>query len=112
MTHTGPLPVTEELARAAMVTAANVRLARRHDAAMAKGPPPAKHLTASMRVIRSHQHRPALTVQDAHEAVKDLALRLGNGTMTAEDQALDEKLRKATGVSVAELAQFAEDWPD
>jgi len=78
---------------------------------MAKAPPPAKHLTASMRVIRSHQHRPALTVQDAHEAVKDLALRLGGGTATDEDQALAEKLKKATGASVADLTHIAEDWP-
>jgi rRNA-processing protein FCF1 len=74
--------------------------------------PQALHLTASMRVLRAHQHRPALTVQDAHDAVKELALRLGSGTATREDQALEEKLRKATGVEIAELARHAEDWPD
>jgi rRNA-processing protein FCF1 len=65
-----------------------------------------------MRVLRSHQHRPALTVQDAQEAIKDLALRLSSGAVTLEDQALEEKLKKATGISVAELAHFAVDWPD
>ena len=65
-----------------------------------------------MRVLRAHQHRPALTVQDAHEAVKDLALRLGTDAATVEDQVLEEKLKKATGVSVSELARFAEHWPD
>jgi hypothetical protein len=64
-----------------------------------------------MRVVRAHQHRPALTVQDAQEAVKDLALRLAAGAPTLEDQAFEEKLNKATGVSVAELAHFAKDWP-
>jgi hypothetical protein len=67
------------------------------------------HLTASMRVIRAHQRRPALTVQDAHETVKELAPRLGTGAATLEDQALEEKLKKATGLSVAELARFAEE---
>jgi hypothetical protein len=74
--------------------------------------PKALHLTASMRVLRSHLHRPALVVEDAHQAVKQLALRLGTGESTADDLVLEEKLKKATGVSVAELARFAEDWPD
>lgn len=40
--------------------------------------------------------------RDAHEAVKALALRLGTGEATRDDQVLEEKLRKATGVSVAD----------
>ncbi len=44
--------------------------------------------------------------------MKELALRLGTGDATVDDLVLEEKLRKATGVGVAELAQFAEDWPD
>jgi hypothetical protein len=71
-----------------------------------------KHLTASMRVLRAHQHRPTLKVAEAPELVKELALRLGTGDATVDDLVLEEKLRKATGVGVAELAQFAEDWPD
>jgi hypothetical protein len=53
-----------------------------------------------MRVLRAHQRRPALTVQDAHDAVKALALWLGTGKATAEDLVLEEKLKKATGVDV------------
>lgn len=64
------------------------------------------YLTASMRVLRAHQHRPALTAQDAHDAVKELALRLVGGTATREDQVLEERLKKATGVTAGELAQF------
>jgi len=41
-----------------------------------------------------------------------LALRLGTNEATKEDQVLEDKLRKATGVSVAELAHFAEHWTD
>lgn len=78
---------------------------------MAQSKPKAQHLTASMRVLRAHQHRPALIVADAHEAVKELAYRLGTDAATPDDLVLEEKLRKATGVSVAELAHFAEDWP-
>jgi hypothetical protein len=65
-----------------------------------------------MRVLRFHLARPTLTVCDAHTAVKELALRLGTGEVTKDDQVLEEKLRKVTGVSVAELAHFAEHWPD
>ena len=75
-------------------------------------PPAATHLTASMRVLRFHLARPTLTVSDAHTAVKELALRLGTDEATKDDQVLEEKLRKATGVSVADLAHFAEHWPD
>jgi hypothetical protein len=87
------------------------RTQRRAVARAGDTPPPAKHLTASMRVLRFHLHRPALTVEDAHEAVKELALRLGTGEATADEHVLEEKLKKATGVSVAELVHFAEDWP-
>jgi hypothetical protein len=68
----------------------------------------ATHLTATMRVLRAHFARPALVVADAHDHVMLLALRVGTGEATKDDQVLEEKLRKATGVSVAELAAFAE----
>jgi hypothetical protein len=77
----------------------------------ARKQPKATHLTATMRVLRFHLNRPALSVQDAHDAVKELALRLGAGEPSRDDQGLEFKLRRATGVSVAELARFAEDWP-
>ena len=70
------------------------------------------HLTASMRILRFHLGRPALTVADAHDKIKDLALRLGTEAVTRDDQVLEMKLQKATGVSVAELAIHAEHWPD
>jgi len=31
---------------------------------------------------------------------------------TKDDEVLQDKLRKATGVSIADLAHFAEHWPD
>ena len=73
--------------------------------------PKGLHLTATMRVLRFHLARPALTVAEAHDKVKELALRLGTDEATKDDQVLEDKLRKATGVSVAELAQLAENWP-
>jgi hypothetical protein len=42
--------------------------------------------------------------------VKTLALRLGTGDAWRDDQALEAKLRTATGVNVAELDLLAEDW--
>jgi hypothetical protein len=71
----------------------------------------ALHLTASMRVLRFHLHRPALTVEDAHNLVKELAPWLGTGKATADDLALEEKLKNATGVTPAEVGKQAEDWP-
>jgi hypothetical protein len=64
-----------------------------------------------MRVLRFHYARPALTTADAQDAVKKLALRVGTDEATREDGVLEEKLRKATGVSLADLARFAENWP-
>jgi hypothetical protein len=55
-------------------------------------PPAAKQLTASMRVTRSHQHRPSLTVQDAPEAIKEAALNAATGAPGPETQALVTKL--------------------
>jgi len=77
----------------------------------AKAPAP-KHLTATTRVMRVHFARPSFTVAEAHDKVKELALRLGTEETSKDDLVLEEKLRKATGVSVAELAKFAEHWPD
>lgn len=72
---------------------------------------PATHLTATTRVLRAHYRRPAIDGAEAHDMVKVLALRLGRGDPSKDDLVLEEKLRKATGVSIADLAGFAEDWP-
>lgn len=94
----------------------HLRMARTQRKAVARdgrdAPSHAKHLTASMRVLRAHLHRPALTARDAHDAVKELALQLGTGESTADDLRLEDKLKKATGESIAELAKHAEGWPN
>ena len=69
------------------------------------------HMTAAMRVLRFHVNRPALSVQDAHDIVKELAVRVGEGVLSREDQVLEFKLRRATGISAADLARLAEGWP-
>jgi hypothetical protein len=79
--------------------------------AKAKKTARAVHLTATMRVLRFHYARPSLTVADAAEAVRKLALRVGNADASRDELALEAKLQRATGVSVTELAQLAEDWP-
>ena len=80
---------------------------------MGKAPkaPKVLHLTAAMRVLRFHLNRPALSVQDAHDIVKALTLRVGERDLSRDDQVLEFKLRRVTGVSVAELARLAEEWP-
>jgi hypothetical protein len=75
--------------------------------------PKAAHLLATMRVLRFRYSRPSLSIQDAHDAVKGLAVRLRTGDPPRDDDlVLEETLRKATGVSVAELAHVAEHWPN
>ena len=64
-----------------------------------------------MQVLRAHQRRRHVTVNDAQEAVKDAALLTATGMPGPETQALVAKLEKVTGVSVSQLAVFAEDWP-
>ena len=82
-------------------------------AAMAKATkaPKVLHMTAAMRVLRFHVNRPALSVQDAHDIVKELAVRVGEGVLSREAQVLEFKLRRATGISTADLARLAEGWP-
>ena len=90
-------------------------MARTQRKAVARGgidaPLQAKHLTASMQVLRAHQRRRHVTVDEVREAVKEAALLTATGMPGPETQALVAKLEKATGVSVSGLAVFAEDWP-
>ncbi len=65
-----------------------------------------------MRVLRSHFHGPVLDVEDTHQVLKELALRFGTNATASVDLVVDEKLKKATGVDVAELARYAKNWPD
>jgi hypothetical protein len=44
--------------------------------------------------------------------VQEAALRTAQGVAGPETQQLAAKLEKMTGVSIAELAIYAEDWPD
>ena len=77
---------------------------------MAKAPK-ALHLTASLQVVRAHQRRRHVSIEDARKAIKEGALRIAQGTAGPETQQLAAKLEKVTGCSIAELAAFAEDWP-
>ena len=73
---------------------------------------PALHLTASMKVVRATQRRRHVTLGDVREAIKNAAYLTGIGDPGLETRALVARLEKATGVSIAELAIHAEDWPE
>ena len=45
-----------------------------------------------MRVVRFCRARPTLAVNEAHDEVKELALRVGSHEATTDDQMLEEKL--------------------
>ena len=70
------------------------------------------HLTASMKVIRAHQRRRLITVDDARRAVLEVANRIAEGVGGPETQRLAAKLEKATGIGLSELAIQAESWPE
>jgi len=65
------------------------------------------HLTASMKVVRAHQRRRHVTVDDTRRAILDAAHKMAEGTAGPETQALAEKLEKMTGCSIAELAAMS-----
>lgn len=65
-----------------------------------------------MQVLRSHQRRRLVTVDDARRAVLEVARRLADGVAGADMQRLAARLEKATGVTLSELAKHAERWPE
>jgi hypothetical protein len=70
------------------------------------------HLTASMQVLRAHQRRRLVTVDDARRAVLELADHVAAGIAGPDTQRLVAKLEKATGVTLSELAGHARQWPE
>jgi hypothetical protein len=78
---------------------------------MAKPPKPL-HLTASMQVVRAHQRRRHVSIEDTRDAVQEAALRAAHGVANPETQEFAAKLEKMTGRSIAELAVHTEDWPE
>ena len=73
--------------------------------------PKVLHLTASMQVVRGHQRRRHVSIEDTRRAAREAALRGAQGIAGPETQELAAKLEKMTGVSIAELAVHAEEWP-
>lgn len=71
----------------------------------------ATHLTASMRVIRTHLRQRHVSVGVAQDVVKELALRLAMDRGQEGDEKLAEQLRRATGCNPSELAAYSEEWP-
>jgi len=70
------------------------------------------HLTASMQVLRAHQRRRLVTVDEARRAVLEIAERVAAGIAGPDTQRLVSKLEQATGVSLSELARHAQQWPE
>ena len=71
----------------------------------------ALHLTASMKVVRAHQRRRHVSLEDTRRAVLE-AERVAEGVAGRESESLAGKLEKATGVRIAELAKAVEQWPE
>lgn len=65
-----------------------------------------------MQVIRAHQRRRLITVDDARRAVLEVAHGVADGFAGPETQQLAAKLEKATGVTLSELAISAERWSE
>jgi hypothetical protein len=73
--------------------------------------PKAAHLAASLQVVRAHQRRRHVSIEDARRAVLEAAERIASGVAGPESEALAAKLEKVTGIPIAELAKHAEHWP-
>ena len=52
-----------------------------------------------------------VSVDVARDTVVEAAKRVAEGSVTPEVETLRLRLEKATGVSVAELASYADQWP-
>jgi hypothetical protein len=64
-----------------------------------------------MRVVASTSHMRLVSVEVARDSVLEAAKRVADGSVTPEVETLRLRLEKATGVSISELATFAEKWP-
>jgi hypothetical protein len=68
------------------------------------------HLTASMRVVRTHLRR-HVSIDVARDLIKRAAFDMQAGPLAPETERLVARLEKATGCSIDELARHAEGWP-
>jgi len=71
----------------------------------------ALHLTVSMKVVRAHQRRRQVSIEDTRPAVLEAAERVAEGVAGPESESLAAKLEKVTGVGIVELAKPVEQWP-
>lgn len=62
-------------------------------------------------MLRAHQCRRHVTIDDVRTAIKDAAYLTG-GEPGPQTQALVARLERATGISIAELAKAVEKWPE
>jgi len=74
--------------------------------------PAATHLTAALQVVRAHQRRRHVTIDDARRAIVEAAVFVAAGDPGPETQSLVAKLEKVTGCSIADLAVYADRWPE
>ena len=65
-----------------------------------------------MKVVRAHQRRRHVSIEDTREAVKRAAESTALEVAGPETEALVAKLEKMTGVGIAELAKAVEQWPE
>lgn len=75
-------------------------------------PPNPAHLAASMRVVASHLNMRRVNIATAKKSVLEAAEHVGSGIAGAESLSLAARLEKVTGATIAELAAFANEWPD
>ena len=65
-----------------------------------------------MQVVRAHQRRRHVSIEDTRRAVQEAALRIAQGAAGPETEQLAAKLEKMTGCTIAELAVHADQWPE
>ena len=70
------------------------------------------HIATSLRIVRKHLNAKSIEVAGARDVIKRAALAAAHNTETKTERAMREELERRTGISIAQLAGIAEQWPD
>jgi len=78
-------------------------------APVTKGP---LHIATSLRIVRKYLNAKSIEVAGARDVIKRAALAAAHNSETKTERAMREELERQTGISIAQLAGIAEQWPD
>ena len=74
-------------------------------------PPENLHIAASQRIVGSHNNQTRMPLETVRFVIERLVDRAGTPGEPKDDAHLREHLERATGLSIAELAELTKRWP-